>query len=84
MARQWTRSKNQADLPMAEWQIPKSDRQRMEKLIEQFRLPEFITSILINRGIDTSEKIQHFTKSPTLKPLFTLLFQGYGESNPKD
>lgn len=60
-----------AQTPSAEkikkvWNIQRPDRTRVEKLCEEFRFPELISSILLNRGIDTFEKIQQYTKPSTL------------------
>ena len=48
------------------WNIQKPDRARVDKLCEEFRFPELISGILLNRGIDTFEKIQQYTKPSTL------------------
>ncbi len=48
------------------WNIPRPDRKILDSLMDRFHYPEFITSILINRGINTFEAVQEYTKPSVL------------------
>ena len=48
------------------WRVLKADRKKLKEMEELFRYPEFINSILINRGIDTEEKVLRYTKPSVL------------------
>ncbi len=52
--------------PEKVWNIRKPDPQTVAKLCEAFRFPDLIGAILVNRGIDTFEKVQQYTKPSVL------------------
>jgi single-stranded-DNA-specific exonuclease len=58
-----------------EWILAKAPREKMQALREAFHYPDFILSILVNRGIDTPEKVMDYTRPSMLSLLTPFLFR---------
>lgn len=48
------------------WKVLSPDQKKLKELLEQFHYPEFITSILMNKGINTPDKINQYIKPSVL------------------